>query len=111
MSGPDALMFEVHYGGTFNRQGRCTYVGGSVSNYPDPVDGDKVSFLDIEDICANFGYNYGDLIYYKLPHLSLDQGLRLLSSDHDVLAMVSHHIGNGLVELYIVEYSVVDVDR
>jgi hypothetical protein len=40
---------------------------------------------------------------------TLDQGLRLMFSDHDVTEIVSHHVGHDLVELYIVIYGVVNV--
>jgi len=33
-----------------------------------------------------------------------------LSFDYDVLKMVEHHIGHGLVELYLVSFGGVDVD-
>lgn len=36
--------------------------------------------------------------------------LQLLSSDNDIVEKVSHHVGHGLVELYIVTYGVIDVD-
>jgi hypothetical protein len=35
MMGPHHMMFEVHHGGTFDRQHRVYYVGGLISNYPD----------------------------------------------------------------------------
>ena len=44
-------MFEVDHGGTFNRQYRCSYVGGTISNYLDPYEGNKLTFFVIEDIC------------------------------------------------------------
>lgn len=108
--GTDLLMFEVHYGGTFDRQGRCTYVGGYVNSYPDVYDVDKLSFIEIQAVCKEYRYRDGDLIYYRLPDKSLDEGLRLISSDHDVQEMVKHHVGHGLVELYLVSYGIVDVD-
>jgi hypothetical protein len=105
----DLLIFEVHYKGSFNRENRCTYVGGFVHNhYVHEVH--KMSFLDIEEICKEYGYKYGDLIHYKIPDRSLDDGLRLISSDHNVSEMVSYHEGHYLAELYLVSFEAVEVD-
>jgi hypothetical protein len=99
----DICMFEVHYNGSFNRQNRYTYVGGLVDNHY-VTDVHKMSFLNIEELCKDYGYKPSDLIHYKLPNKSLDEGLRLLSSDHDVNEMISQHVGHGLAELYLVSF-------
>ena len=105
----ELLIFEVHYKGFFNRKNRCTYVGGFVHNHS-VHEVHKMSFLDIEAICKDYGYKYGDLIHYKIPDRSLDDGLRLILSDHDVSEMVSHHEGHCLTELYLVSFEPVEVD-
>jgi hypothetical protein len=99
----DICMFEVHYNGSFNRQNRYTYVGGLVDNHY-VTDVHKMSVLNIEELCKDYGYKPGDLIHYKLPNKSFDEGLRLLSSDHDVNEMISQHVGHGLAELYLVSF-------
>jgi hypothetical protein len=48
-------------------------------------------------------------MHYKIPGRSLDEGLRLISSDYDVSEMVSHHVGNCLAELYLVLFKAVVV--
>jgi hypothetical protein len=68
-----------------------------------------VSFIEVERVAKTYGYVFGDLIYYNIPAKSLDEGLRLLSSDHDVLQMLEHYIGHGIVELYLVAFVAVDV--
>ena len=99
----DICLFEVHYNGSFNRQNRFTYVGGLVdTHYVTEVH--KMSFLNIEELCMDYGYKLGDLIHYKIPNKSLDGGLRLLSSNHDVNEMISHHVGHELAELYLVSF-------
>jgi hypothetical protein len=108
--GPHHMMFEVHHGGTFDRQHRVHYVGGLVSNYPDTYDPSQLKFSDIEDICKSYGYRSGDLVYYNVPGCPLDEGLRLMSSDHNVAEMVAAHVGHDLVVLYMVMHGVVDVD-
>jgi hypothetical protein len=48
--GTHCMMFEVHHRDTFIRQYRINYVGADVSNYPNPYDGNKLNFSDIDDI-------------------------------------------------------------
>jgi hypothetical protein len=107
---PELLIFEVHHGGRFNRERRVTYVGGYISHYPYPYDRDKLSYIEIERVVRTYEYGSGGLIYYNLPTKSLDEGLRLISSDNDVIQMVEHHREHGIVELYLVAFGVVDVD-
>jgi hypothetical protein len=107
---PECLMFEVHHDGQFNNKHMCTYVDGDVAHYPDPFDRDNMSFIEVGGVVESYGYSPGDLIYYNIPNKRLDERLRLLSSDHDVLEMVEHHIGHGLVELYSVSFGGVDID-
>jgi hypothetical protein len=44
-----------------------------------------------------------------VPGYPLEEGLRVMSSDHNVVEMVADHVGHDLVVLYIVMYGVVDV--
>jgi hypothetical protein len=85
------------------------YVGGFVHNHS-VHEVHKMSFLDIKKICKDYGNKYGDFIHYKIPDKSLDEGLRLISSDHDVSEMVSHHVRHYLAELYLVSFEAVEVD-
>jgi hypothetical protein len=103
------LLFEVHYNKSFNRQNRCTYMGGFVDNHS-VHEIHKMSFFDIEEICKDYGYKSGDLIHYKIPDKSLVEGLRLISSDHNINEMISHHVGHGLAELYLVSFDSSNVD-
>ncbi|XP_062164888.1 uncharacterized protein LOC133871456 [Alnus glutinosa] len=105
----ECLMFEVHHGGRFNRENGVAYVGGDVTNYPDLYDKDELSFFDVETVVKCYGYSPGDLIYYRIPNKSLDEGLRLLFSDHDVIETVGHHNGHGVAELYVVGFILYDV--
>lgn len=111
MTDPEFLMFEIHHDSRFDREHRCTYIGGDVANYPNPIfDKDKMSFIEVNGVVEFYGYGSGNLIYYNIPNKRLDKGLILLSSDHDVLEMVEHHIGHGLVELYLVSFGRVDIN-
>jgi hypothetical protein len=67
-----------------------------------------LKFSDIEEVCSTYGSRSEDLVYYNLPGLALDQGLRLMLSDYSVNEMVAKHLGHDLVVLYIVTYGVTD---
>jgi hypothetical protein len=67
--------------------------------------------FEVKDICKTNWYRPEDLIYCKLPEMSLDQGLRLLSSNHDIIEMVSYYVGHGVVKLYIVTYGILDIEE
>jgi hypothetical protein len=82
---PELIMFKAYHSGRFNWEHRVTYIGGDVAHYPDTYDREDVSFIVVERVVKTYGYILGDLIYYNIPTKSLDEGLRLLSFDHDVL--------------------------
>ena len=105
----DICMFEVHYNRSFNMQNRCTYMGGLMHNHS-VNERHKMSFLDTEEICKDYGYKVDDLIHYKILDKSLDEGLRLISLDHDVNEMILHHVRHGLAELYLVSFHSSNVD-
>lgn len=102
--GSTNFVLEFHYGGRFDRSFGCEYVGGKVAIHKDIVDPDKLSYFDLEDICKGYGYQSGDLMYFKDPVKSLVDGLYLITSDHDVLYLCSCHRGHSIVQLYIVSF-------
>lgn len=87
----NAFLFGVHFGGKFNQQLGCNFGGGGIAIYDEPYDPDSLYLFQMEIIIKPYGYNSGDLIYYKEPGKSLHEGLKLLSSDHDVFQMVNYH--------------------
>lgn len=98
------LQFKVYHGGKFNRQSGCVYVGGDMHVYHEAYEFDCLSYFEIEGVVKKYGYKYGDHIYYKEPYKCLVDGLRLLSSDHDVLQMVQHHACHRVVALYLLAF-------
>jgi hypothetical protein len=95
---------EVHYGGRFNRRFGCQYLGCQVAVHKDSVDLNKLSYFEIESICKEYGYRYGDLMYYKDPTKSLVDGLFLITSYHSVLCLSTCHTAHVILELYIVSF-------
>jgi hypothetical protein len=98
------LVFEINYGGRFDRKYGCIYVGGQVDVHPDNVDPDNVSFILKESIVGQYGYSPGDLIYFRDHTKDLVDGLQLVSSDYDVAYMVVKHVDTPIVVLYIVSF-------
>ncbi|XP_059461906.1 uncharacterized protein LOC132190900 [Corylus avellana] len=96
------LVFEVSYGGRFDRSFGCKYVSGEVTVHSDSYDPDNLSFFEVEDICKDYGYKAGDLMYIREPDKTLMGGLHLITSDEKVLFMVGCHKGQFLVHLYVV---------
>lgn len=100
------VIFRVHHGGGFDRRYKCIYVGGDIGLYEESYDLDRLSFFEIETVARKFGYQPGDLIYYREPNRDLDDGLVLLTSDADVIRMAKVHLGHKLVLLYTVSFAI-----
>lgn len=60
--------------------------------------------LSWKAICIEYGYTHGDLMYYAHPAKSLDDGLVLISSNMDLLEMVTCHKGHNTIILYVVAF-------
>jgi hypothetical protein len=49
------------------------------------IDLDKLSYFEIENICKEYDYRVGDLMYFKDSAKSHIDGLHLITFDHDYL--------------------------
>jgi hypothetical protein len=81
---------EIHSGGQFERNPELVYLGGKVSTYP-KVDPDHLSYFEIQDMVVECGSPSTSLVYYLIPGGSLEQGLRLVTGDDEVLYMCELH--------------------
>jgi hypothetical protein len=98
------LVFEINYGGRFDRAYGVIYSGGEMVVHPQSVDLDSFTFSMLVSIVEQYGYNPGDLIYFRDPNKDLVMGLHLVSSDYDGHYMSSVHVENNVVKLYIVSF-------
>jgi hypothetical protein len=98
------MVFEINYGGRFDKKYGCIYMGGQVDVHPDNVDLDNMSFVLIEFIVGQYGYSPGDLIYFRDPTKNLVDGLQLVSLDYDVAYMAAKHVDTPILGLYIVSF-------
>ncbi|KAL6615789.1 hypothetical protein ACP70R_038059 [Stipagrostis hirtigluma subsp. patula] len=89
--GNEVFSIEVHHGGFFVGQGtNRAYVDGKVDWF-DHVETDTWSPLWIEDFATQLGYEQSPYLktYWLLPGKTLEDGLRIISSDEDTLVMAS----------------------
>ncbi|XP_035546580.1 uncharacterized protein LOC118348629 [Juglans regia] len=105
------LLFQVHHGGIIDRRQNGEYVGGKTDVYHEPYDEDQLSWIEIQTIMAKYGYHPGDLVYYRHPSLGMHNGLKLLTSDHDVLSMVAALQDQQVAHLYLVSHSQTSVHQ
>ena len=66
------------------------YLGGSTSFY-DEVDIDRLSYFEIQDMCCGLGANSTSRFHYLIPGGNLEQGLRLINEDDNVVYMCEIH--------------------
>ena len=66
------------------------YLGRSTS-FVDNVDLDKLSYFEIQDICSNLGAFSTSIFHYLIPGGNLEQGLRLINGDDDVVYFCEIH--------------------
>ena len=85
----EEVKFEVHYRGTFLRNPSLEYFGGKVEIvYKDP---DRLSYFEIEGICEELGITEPFRLHYLVLGGNLEQDLRLIHDDTDVVSMCKLH--------------------
>lgn len=83
--------FEINYGGTFVWNQNLEYVGGNIATIED-VDLKRLSFCKIQDMCVKFGAPSTSTYHCLIPEGNLEQGLRLITRDDEVLYMCEIHV-------------------
>ena len=79
------VKLEVHYGGAFLWNPSLEYFGGEVEIvYRDP---DLLSYFEIKGICEELGIDEPCRVHYLGPGGNLEQDLRLIEDDQDVVHM------------------------
>jgi hypothetical protein len=66
---------------------------------------DCLSFFEVKTIVKKFGYQLGDVIYYREYNKELDDGLVLITFDDDVVRMAECILEHKLVVLYTVSFA------
>ncbi|XP_065629274.1 uncharacterized protein LOC136067409 [Quercus suber] len=97
-----AFNFEIHHGGQFVWNPDLVYLGGSTS-LVDNVDPDRLSYFEIQGICSDVGAISTSRYHYLIPGGNLEQGLRLIDGDDDVVYMCEIHAAwpTNKITLYV----------
>ena len=83
---------KTHVGGCFVEESTVEYVGGSVHTLTE-IDLDKLSFFEIRDLCHLVGALKEHSRYkYLLPEGGLQDDLRAIETDVDVVNMTTLHM-------------------
>nr|XP_023896573.1 uncharacterized protein LOC112008477 [Quercus suber] len=87
----EEVKLEVHYGGAFLWNPSLEYLGGKVEIvYRDP---DLLSYFEIKGICEELGIDEPRKVHYLGPRGNLEQDLRLIQDDQDVVPMCKPNEG------------------
>ncbi|KAH7849908.1 hypothetical protein Vadar_024820 [Vaccinium darrowii] len=99
---------EIHHQGHFV-ENPVRYVEGFV-NHVDDCDPEKWSKLEVEDIVERLGYPKHKLLWYRIPGLGLEEGLRVIGTNKDAMNMTTVVKGHEQIEVYV-EHIVDEVDE
>ena len=91
---------KVHHGRDFTEGPVKRYVGSTVE-YLDNCDPDKMSLLEMDDIAEKLGHVPHVGFYYRLPGVTLDNGLVFMNTDEDVMAMIACLPSSRTAEMYL----------
>ncbi|RYR08308.1 hypothetical protein Ahy_B05g075922 [Arachis hypogaea] len=97
------ITLSIHHRGRFEREpvGKLSYIGGEVSEI-ERVNVDTLNGFFISDLLKDIGYMSISEFYWLEPGKELDDGLRLLRVDMDVVKMYEAAMKNGnKINVYI----------
>ena len=96
------FIFEIHHGCQLVRNLDLVYLRGITSFY-DEVDPDRLSYFEIQDMCCGLGANSISRFHFLIPGGNLEQGLRLINEDDDVVYMCEIHVAwpTNKITLYV----------
>ena len=79
------MKFEVHYRGTLLWNSSLEYFGGKVEIVYRDLD--RLGYFEMEGICEELGIDEPSRVHYLGPGGNLEQDLRLIEDDKDVVSM------------------------
>ena len=92
---------KINHGGAFTSPPKIRYKGGKV-NWIDTIDSDEFSVNEVHEMMKELRYKNVCMEYYcKEPNHELDNGLRKLATDKDVLEMIKHVAKYKVIDLYV----------
>uniref|UniRef100_A0A803MRD4 PB1-like domain-containing protein n=1 Tax=Chenopodium quinoa TaxID=63459 RepID=A0A803MRD4_CHEQI len=100
----DNVTVRFWYGGQFKhvRNGEMVYKGGSYINFD--VDPDELCYWDLRDYGSKCGLGHVDALFYQMPGLNIEKGLRVIQGDAEVLEMGKLAVVNRSIVVYAVQF-------
>uniref|UniRef100_A0A803N7H7 PB1-like domain-containing protein n=1 Tax=Chenopodium quinoa TaxID=63459 RepID=A0A803N7H7_CHEQI len=100
----DNVTVRFWYGGQFKhvRNGEMVYKGGSYINFD--VDPDELCYWDLRDYGSKCGLAHVDALFYQMPGLNIEKGLRVIQGDAEVLEMGKLAVVNRSIVVYAVQF-------
>nr|GEW05274.1 transposase, MuDR [Tanacetum cinerariifolium] len=97
---PTVFYLTINHGGAFTTPSKIPYKGGKV-NWVDDNYSDMFSVVEVTSMMKELSYeNPSMAYYYKNPNTDLDNVLRELVVDKDVLEMLNYVAKFKVIELY-----------
>ncbi|KAL2904518.1 Trafficking kinesin-binding protein 1 [Bienertia sinuspersici] len=98
----DSVTLRIWHGGLFKvTNKRLEYVGGHVRTFA--VDPDELCWFYLKELALKCGqYNEIHEIYYLLPHCTMDEGLKRVYDDKEVLEMCDVVLENRGIDLFAI---------
>ncbi|GKD68111.1 mutator type transposase, partial [Tanacetum coccineum] len=98
---PTIFCLKINHGGAFTPHAKIRYKGGK-GYWVDIIDSDVFSIVEVNNMMKELGYEKPSFdYYYKEPKNDLDNGLKKLSSDYDVLQMLKYVEKYKVIDLYV----------
>ncbi|KAJ8453186.1 hypothetical protein Cgig2_008070 [Carnegiea gigantea] len=102
MGGPDDVTMEINYGGVFEKGKSGLEYKGCESRTVWPVDADLLSYFKVKGLAEDVGFTNIEYVYYVIPWLSMEDGIRPLKIDYDSLDMAECARRAKKISAYIV---------
>ncbi|XP_021725070.1 uncharacterized protein LOC110692374 [Chenopodium quinoa] len=98
----DSVTLKYWHGGLFKKhRNELVYYGGLGKTFD--VDPDELCWWDLVDLAKNIGnYSKIDTLYYLIPGMSLESGLRKVYDDKEVLEMTEIVKKQKYIQVYVV---------
>ncbi|KAJ8453174.1 hypothetical protein Cgig2_008058 [Carnegiea gigantea] len=102
VGGHDDVTLEINYGGVFEKgESGLEYKGGGTRTLW-LVDADLLSYFEVKGLAEDVGFTNIEEIYYVIPWLSMEDGIRPLKTDYDSLDMAQCARKTKKISAYIV---------
>ena len=96
----DEVTVRFHHGGYFTDPPNSVYIGGVVDEINE-FDIDRASFFEFKDYVMELGYPVNSSMFFKVPGLDFDGGLRRIESDKDVGVLLEHYKDSEVLTIYV----------